>query len=53
MSQYFMKSLVREESIVNLIKHSVLYEVYIILEDSHKFIRKIAVDRMNKTSKTS
>ena len=36
-----------------MLRYKVLYEIFLILEDSQKFLRKITVERMNHASKKS
>eukprot|EP00347_Sterkiella_histriomuscorum_P006843 403351220 len=53
MSEHFLHNLMRNQqsSFVSLISHSVLYEVYMILDDCHKQLKKISQDRINKSQR--
>ena len=52
MAQMFLNNLLKwqNSNFVAMVKYKVLYEIFLILEDSQKFLRKITLERMNTAS---
>jgi hypothetical protein len=53
MAHLFLSNNLKQDNskLLQLLSHKVIYEVYLILEDCHKQLRKIVVNRMTRPSK--